>query len=124
MEQLDQLRTMRDEAAIRLDLARAALERSPDAKLVNSLSSLITDLETSLGLVATSAKSSKKVEPEPEPVEEVASAEEVSLDISSDDMEQAMSEELASNAFGGDLSLEESLEAELLSSEENGNVKN
>ena len=44
MEQLEQLVGIRDAAEKRLEAARAAIERSPDAKLVASLTLLIDDL--------------------------------------------------------------------------------
>ncbi|MGB7336384.1 MAG: hypothetical protein WBD01_11405, partial [Salaquimonas sp.] len=76
MEQLDQLRTMRDQAAIRLEEARAALEKSPDAKLVSSLSTLIADLENALGLAPA------PILQEPAPVVDVApAAEEVPIEL-------------------------------------------
>ncbi len=53
MEQIDQLKSMRDAAKERLEAAIKALEKSPDAKLVNSLTALIDDLEESLGLRAS-----------------------------------------------------------------------
>ena len=118
MEQLQQLKTMRDDAALRLEAARAAIEVSPDAKLFKSLSSLIVELEESLGTVADIAPAKGKktlIEPvvaAPEPVaediaefiaEEPGSVEPVLLDAS-------------------ELSLEESLEAELLA--DGNNISN
>lgn len=114
MEQLKQLKTMRDDAAIRLEAARAAIEVSPDAKLFNSLTSLISDLEAALGETgdADSTKDKKaKTAAAPEPVKEpvadtFAPVKEVA--------KAAKVEEPAKAEKSTEMSLEESLEAELL----------
>lgn len=119
MEQLDQLKTMRDQAAQRLEEARAALERSPDAKLVNSLSSLIEDLEQSLGLVGEPSVEVTDEVLEPQPGQETATEAEATTSDEPDPITEKM-EEAARNAADdtGEFSLEESLEAELLSGDE------
>jgi hypothetical protein len=110
MEQLVQLKTMRDDAAKRLDAARAAIEVSPDAKLFNSLTSLIEDLEVALGGTEeikpakdTKAKPAATPEPISEPkADNFAPAKEVVKETS------------AKVEKSTEMSLEESLEAELL----------
>lgn len=95
MEQLDQLRDMRDAASVRLEEARAAIEASPDAKLVSSLTSLIEDLETSLGMVASSAPVLESTDTkDTNPVEEISQEAEETDPV--------------------EMSLEDSLEAELM----------
>ena len=49
MNQIDQLRALRDEAQARIEAARRALEESPDGKMVASLDALIEELETCHG---------------------------------------------------------------------------
>ena len=119
MEQLDQLKTMRNQAAERLDAAMAALEKSPDAKLVRSLTSLISELEEALGLSSQdemSAPASDEIALEAveggkiEAVETALSSAAKDWKISSDTI---FSEEAPIDSAS--LSLEESLEAELLS---------
>jgi len=114
MEQLEQLKTMRDQAVQRLEAARAAIEISPDAKLVNSLGSLITELEGALGVAPEAADSDESavesvegaaIEPIVEEEPEVAAAPE-----SEPEAEEKTTEE-------DELSLEESLEAELMGDE-------
>lgn len=68
MEQLEQLRAMRDSAMARLEAARRALEASPDAKLVNSLSVLIVDLEEALG-ISSSTEGSETAEGDASPAD-------------------------------------------------------
>ena len=122
MEQLDQLIAMRDQAKERLEAALAAIEKSPDARLVKSLSSLIEDLQDALGIDGdaedTTVEADAKEEAEETPVEAVApeapveaEAEEATVETAGDDE----AEEDAEDA--GDFSLEESLEAELMGNE-------
>ena len=115
MEQLQQLKTMRDDAALRLEAARAAIEVSPDAKLFKSLSSLIVELEESLGDEAGVAPvKGKKTLNEPvaavsNPVaEENVEAASTAPYSDSPDLNEPVSFDAS------ELSLEESLEAELL----------
>lgn len=54
MEQIKQLREMRDAAQKRIEDALAAIQNSADAKLVNSLTALIKDLEQAVGSSAAS----------------------------------------------------------------------
>lgn len=115
MEQLQQLKTMRDDAALRLEAARAAIEISPDAKLFKSLSSLIVELEESLGEDAGIAPAKgKKTQNEPvaadaEPVaEEPVEAAGKAHASDRPDLNEPVSFDAS------ELSLEESLEAELL----------
>ncbi|MCB1384571.1 MAG: hypothetical protein KDJ80_01420 [Nitratireductor sp.] len=104
MEQLQQLTSIRDAAEKRLEDARAALERSPDAKLVASLSLLIDDLKASFaadgqaesGYRGAAGRSSAPVQP----VEE--------------DMPAADAGRDAAHSAADGFSLEDSLEAELL----------
>ena len=45
MNQIDQLKALRDEAFARIEAARRAIEESADGKMVNSLDALIKELE-------------------------------------------------------------------------------
>ena len=118
MEQLEQLVGIRDAAEKRLEAARAAIERSPDAKLVASLTLLIDDLRKSFaaeGAVAEAAPAAEAVVEEA-PQAEVA-AEESPVETNSEVQRGAEAEvetvEAAPKAE--EFSLEDSLEAELLS---------
>jgi hypothetical protein len=55
MEQLEQLRAMRDAASTRVEEAKAAIDNGPDAKLAASLTTLIADLEEQFGFAPASA---------------------------------------------------------------------
>ncbi|MCB1438413.1 MAG: hypothetical protein H6888_10805 [Nitratireductor sp.] len=55
MEQLEQLRAMRDAASTRVEEAKAAIDNGPDAKLAASLTTLIADLEQQFGFAPASA---------------------------------------------------------------------
>lgn len=97
MEQIEQLIGIRDAAEKRLEAARAALERSPDAKLVASLSLLIDDLKQSFGSAEETSQP---------PV--AASVEQPAV------VEETVDEVIEPEASSEDFSLEDSLEAELL----------
>lgn len=119
MEQIDQLKAMRDSAKERLEAAIAALEKSPDAKLMNSLTSLIDDLEESLGL-----KSGKKAPAAKTTATTHKKDDEVSDSGAAKAVEGAETEPFPTVETGAakpfakqgdsDISLEDSLEAELL----------
>lgn len=115
MEQLEQLVGIRDAAEKRLEEARAAIERSPDAKLVASLTLLIDDLRKSFEAEgeAAPAEASAAAPVEEAPVEEAA-PEEVPAEANSAVQQE---EEVAAEAAPAaeEFSLEDSLEAELLS---------
>jgi len=119
MEQLDQLKTMRDDAKKRLEEAIAAIEKSPDAKLVNSLTSLIDDLEESLGLKNAPAKKTTAAKKADDDVSDSGAAKavegaEVEPLASDDDTTSGMTASSPSGKADDEMSLEDSLEAELL----------
>lgn len=122
MEQLDQLKAMRDQASVRLADARKALETSPDAKLETSLTSLIEDLEASLGLTASASIHAKtdtaaiKEEPakKTEPVKEAKPVVAEEPTAIMDKIDKAAKK----TSDSSELSLEESLEAELLAGDD------
>ena len=116
MEQLEQLVGIRDAAEKRLEAARAAIERSPDAKLVASLTLLIDDLRKSFaaeGAVAEAAPAAEAVVEEA-PQAEVA-AEESPVETNSEVQRGAEVETVEAAPAAEEFSLEDSLEAELLS---------
>lgn len=121
MEQIDQLKSMRDAAKERLEAAIKALEQSPDAKLVNSLTALIDDLEESLGLKETPKAAARKKASD-DPVTDSGAAKAVEgADIEPPEALESPEESTpAAKADEKDaepMSLEDSLEAELLGSD-------
>jgi hypothetical protein len=144
MEQLEQLMAMRDQAKHRLEAALAAIEKSPDARLVKSLTSLISDLHDALGIDEdgtddTADQSSSEageanpleVEPESSAIDDSSSddvtdkvdavVEQVeSKSEEADENENSSSndaDEVDSVSDEDEFSLEESLEAELMGKE-------
>lgn len=117
MEQLDQLIAMRDQAKERLEAALAAIEKSPDARLVKSLSSLIEDLQDALGIDADADAAGAPTEATTAEAPVEAQAEEAPVEAATDDDAEE------DTADDEDFSLEESLEAELMSKELDANDK-
>ena len=120
MEQLEQLAGIRDAAEKRLEEARAAIERSPDAKLVASLNLLIDDLRKSFeaegAMIAAEPAAEAPVEEAPQaeiPTEENP-VEESPVETNSEVQRGSEAEAEAAPA-AEEFSLEDSLEAELLS---------
>jgi len=126
MEQLDQLIAMRDQAKERLEAALAAIEKSPDARLVNSLSTLIEDLQQALGVSeetgedkaseteAVDAGAAEEPDPKAEAEVEAAPSEKKTADENATD--KASAEDVG-------FSLEDSLEAELMGNDISGDTK-
>ena len=125
MEQLEQLAGIRDAAEKRLEEARAAIERSPDAKLVASLTLLINDLRKSFeaegAMTAAEPAAETPVEEAPQaeiPTEEIpveeSPIEESPVETNSEVQRGSEAEAEAAPA-AEEFSLEDSLEAELLS---------
>jgi len=121
MEQLQQLIGIRDAAEKRLEDARAALERSPDAKLVASLTLLIDDLRKSFEADAAGDVAVAPAEEAPvqeAPVENVP-AEETPVESNSavqrgEEANEADLEPAEVAPASEEFSLEDSLEAELM----------
>ena len=115
MEQLEQLAGIRDAAEKRLEEARAAIERSPDAKLVASLTLLIDDLRKSFEAEGAMAAAEPSAEA---PAEEAPQAEILAEEspVETNSEVQHEPEAVAETAPAAEeFSLEDSLEAELLS---------
>jgi len=118
MEQLEQLAGIRDAAEKRLEEARAAIERSPDAKLVASLTLLIDDLrksfeaEGAMTAAEPAAEASVEEAPQAEIPTEENPVEESPVETNSE-VQRGSEAEAAPAAE--EFSLEDSLEAELLS---------
>lgn len=126
MEQLQQLIGIRDAAEKRLEDARAALERSPDAKLVASLTLLIDDLRKSFEADAAGDDVAAAAPAEEAPVQEApveeAPAEETPVETNSavqrgEDTAETEPEPAEAPAPSEEFSLEDSLEAELMAVE-------
>lgn len=107
MEQIKQLKDMRDAAQQRIEDALAAIQNSPDAKLVNSLTTLIRDLEQSIG----DTNSSKPASSSSSASNSGNSASSTMSSKSSSDSK----DKSGSVSKKDEMSLEDSLEAELLS---------
>ena len=118
MEQLQQLIGIRDAAERRLEDARAALERSPDAKLVASLSLLIDDLRKSFETEGNAGEMAASAPAYVAPVQE-APVEADTFVQYGENTAEAAPESVEATASRDDFSLEDSLEAELMAVDKN-----